>query len=206
MKTVRLLRLAAVTLFTGMLGHAAAGCSSSSDSSNPLAGTADLCTFARAPDNCWRSTLAAIDACIGTASTTGKLSADGKTCTSTDGSVVVTFTTAPDLTLKFEDRARDFTLTVGGKTCMKAHQANGAKNLQLSGPDGKTLDATATGTIEVVTCADGKKYGADVTTFLDKCADQLLGGGLPGTSGSGTATSDSFRFFGGKSPGYNCSL
>ena len=196
-------RLAVVTSFGFFLLRSAAGCSSSS-SSGSGGNSGDLCAFARASDSCWRTTIAAIDGCIGTNTTNGKLSADGKTCTSTDAKVVVTFTSPVDLTKPYDQRTRDFTLAVAGKTCLTMHQENGAKNMHIVGPDGKGLDVAVSGSSETVTCSDGKSYGGDATAFLTSCADQLLGGGLPGISDSGSATSDSLHLFSGKNPGYDC--
>jgi hypothetical protein len=133
------------------------------------------------------------------------LSADGKTCTYASGAQV-TFT--PALVLRIPDNADwNFTITNGGADCLHFENSKAGIKLVVSG---HTVTEGLSGAMGIrIACPDGTAYSnANALGLLDCNADAGVSlGGLPGNSGSSTATSVSVGLVGtsaGSVPLFDC--
>jgi hypothetical protein len=107
-----------------VLAMAAGACSSQSGGSSAPQGSLD-CAYLTSMNSCWKSVTAAAAACVPPAGQQGTMSADGKTCTYASGAVV---TFDNPLTASGSSGPWSFTLTTGGKTCLRWTQP--APNLE----------------------------------------------------------------------------
>lgn len=136
-----------------------------------------------AGDNCWKTTLSAASSCLPGSGATAAFSTDRQSCSYTGGPQVAFTGAVPNPVSA--DQLWNFTLATNGQTCLKLEQPDGS-TFRLTTSAG-TVTATASGSDEVVTCPDGKRYAGNGLALLD-CGSLT---NLPGRSSSyGTATAD----------------
>jgi hypothetical protein len=176
---------AAVARLAPLAALVLAACSSSGSSAVTLD-----CAYLASADNCWKQSVAAAATCVPSASAVGTLSADKKTCTYADGTVV-TFDPAFDPTAK----SGSFTITSGGKQCLHFQGQEGA-GLTLTTSLG-TFQEAVTGVGGVtLTCPDGSAHAGDGFSLLSCPSDGGSFGGLPGTQ-TNSSTSPTFSLLNG---------
>lgn len=185
-----------------ILGVLAPACSSSSS-----AAADDTCAFIADPANCYRTLVAAVDDCLTDASgdagtPSGKLSADGTSCTYTGGRTV-TFVGDARQYGGSSNPPTDVTVALGGKTCL--HLVTTAQSGAFTHPNGGILRLELTGSGETITCPDGSRHGIDIQKVFGGCGDAggVFSGGLPGTA-IGGGNSPSGRLVGQKKDAYSC--
>lgn len=132
------------------------------------------CAWLASNNNCWRSTLVVVASCAPPSTEVGTLSPDGRTCTFMTGHTL-RFDEPLTLPLPPAGSRFNFTLAVGGRTCLTFRQ-----------PDAQTYGATTSaGTVN--TASDGSDYGAEVicpggARYTTSDARSLLTCGDAGTS------------------------
>jgi hypothetical protein len=176
---------------TGLIAFA----SSCSDSSSGGPATAGFdCSFL-AGDNCWKQAVAVVAACAPPPGSTGKLSADGASCTFSNGAVVQ-FSTPVDLASASDPTKGPspwgLIVTVNGAPCFQFFSQ--ASGLQLVTSLGRFKEDIASGANVTLSCGGGVQYGGSEASFL-ACANE--GGALPGSFYSTSANSVTFGFSGG---------
>jgi len=169
------------------LGALALGCGGGDDDDNGKGGLAGApldCAWLDS-NNCWKTTVAAAASCVPDRSTTGTLSADGKTCTYASGTTV-DFATPVVLPLDFENEpAWNFTVTTGGQQCV-TYDSDPNSDLTLS-VQGMTVSEKSSGFSLQITCPDGSQYAAGNALDLLNCDNFFTDG--PGNEDSGSDTS-----------------
>ncbi len=165
---------------------AMAACGSSSGSAgNPLD-----CNWL-AGSNCYKATVSATSACLPDSTTSGTLSADGKTCTYANGQVI---TFEPPVMMPLSTgQPLHFTLTSGGTQCLKVDES-GSGSFTLTTTDG-TFASALQGGVLTATCPDGSSYGVSGSSAL-----ALLycdGGGTPPSTAVGSGTNSLQFWLGG---------
>ena len=161
--------------------------------------TDNICAFAEDNNNCWHSMTSDVAACMGQVPSgeTGTLNASGTTCTYPSGRTIefaIPLVTNTDLS----DKDVDFTVVVGGKTCLHYATSSNGNDISVTGPDGKMLtesSSSTTGTA-TVTCPSGSRFSGNGMSLLS-CMSASLGGGMPGTSYSWSSSSETLGLLGG---------
>jgi hypothetical protein len=161
---------------------AVGACSSQSGTSSTSGGGLLDCAYLTSVNNCWKSTTAAAARCVPSPTEQGTMSADGKTCTYASGPVI---TFDNPVTSSGSSGPWSFTLTTGGKTCVRLTQPSSHS---------QTL-TTSLGTLSValvgaqgdlsLTCPDGTTYSGPQSS-LSGCEKALPVVGI-GTGGSSAA-------------------
>jgi hypothetical protein len=139
------------------------GCSSSSNEMPNVGSFGDqaTCNFMQDKNNCLEQMLASIDACIASDATTpvATMSADGSTCSASDGRVSVTFD-PPLASTSTKPQGWDATIkNAAGATC--AHYVEHAQDegYTLTDGSGKTATLVYTAPHQVkFTCPDGSGW------------------------------------------------
>ena len=196
--------LLSVLSIGAVLGLFAPACSSSSDTAPD-----DTCGFIADPNNCYRRLLAAVDDCLTDANgdsgaiLSGKLSADGMSCTYASGRTVTFVGDARQYNAS--KTTVDVTVALGGKTCVH-YVAQPQSNVTITQPDGGVLKVTLAGAGETITCPDGSQHGIDALKLFGGCGDGggLFSGGLPGTETGTGGSSVSGSLVGMKHQAYSC--
>ena len=186
------------------LGLFAPACSSSSD-----AAPDDTCGFIADPNNCYRKLLATVDDCLtdangdGGASVSGKLSADGTSCTYASGRTVTFVGDARQYNAS--KTPIDVTVALGGKTCVH-YVGQPQSSVTITQPDGAVLTVKLAGLGETITCPDGSQHGIDAQKLFGGCGDAggLFNGGLPGTETGAGGNTVSGSLVGMKHQAYSC--
>jgi hypothetical protein len=163
-----------------------AACGSSSGSAgNPID-----CNWL-AGSNCYKATVSATSACLPDSTTSGALSADGKTCTYPSGQVI---TFDPPVMMPLSaDQLLHFTLTSGGTQCLKVDQG-GSGSFTVTTTDG-TFASTSQGGVLTATCPDGSSYSVSGSNALALLSCD--GGGTPPSTASGSGTNTLQFWLGG---------
>jgi hypothetical protein len=169
-------------------------------SSSDKAQVDNICAFAEDNNNCWRQMVSDIEACTGQipSGEQGTLNADGTACTYPSGRTIQ-FAIPLAVNTDLVDKDVDFTVLVGGRTCLHYVSNNASGSLSATGPDGKVLNETsnpATGTA-TVTCPDGSQFSGSGLSVLN-CLDASFGGGLPGTYYSWSTNNEELGLTGGQ--------
>ena len=137
------------------------------------------CNFVTGPDNCWKPFAANISACLGgRLHPTGKLGADGTTCTLEDA-VMVKLGSPCDPDGECDER--EVFMGREDKKCMEFHatvtkppneMGRGAGSFEIASAQG-TLKLEYDETKKILTCPDGKVYegSGDWKKELKDCAD-----------------------------------
>ena len=178
-----------ITAFFFSLSSSAAlvvACGTSGSSSGSPAGTLD-CNWLTGP-NCYGSTFSPALGCLPDPKATGKLSADGKTCTYAGGQVI---TFDSPVTLPLPSNAHvSFTLTGGGTQCLKVNQSS-TDSFTLTTSAG-TFVWTSGGGADSAVCPDGSSYAASGSSALQAalCASKTTGS--PAASVGGSSNSVEF--------------
>jgi hypothetical protein len=182
-------------LLGAALGALALGCGGGDDDgAGALAGAPLDCAWL-ASDNCWKTTVAAAASCVPDRSTSGTLSADGKTCTYASGTSV-DFAKPLPVPLVFDDEpAWDFTVTTAGEQCL-TYDAEPNSDLTLD-VRGMTFSERSQGLSLQVTCPDGSQYAAANAFDLFNCEDLFTD--APGNEDSHSDTSVNFGLLNGTS-------
>jgi len=123
---------------------------------SPDAGTDELPTFdwcSTGPDNCWKASLAALEACTPGRDDFGTLDADGVSCTYADGST----TRFASSVIPYDPNDVDATLQQDGAFC--ARVVRDGLGLQVETSLGVlTLEVDAAARRAEVSCPDGRRY------------------------------------------------
>jgi hypothetical protein len=165
------------------------GCGGGSSSGG---GTLDCAWLAG--DNCWKTTLADAADCLPPDTETGVLSADGKTCTFTNG---ITIAFATPLAVPPPDQATfNFTVTNGGVECLHFENPQRSTKLVVKGKTVQEGLAGATGL--AVSCPDGTSFSNPNAFSLFMCGDDGGAGlgSIPGEGWSSGGTDVSFELLG----------
>lgn len=177
--------IASIGSIAAVAGLAALVVAGSACSSSGAANVATLdCAYLASADNCWKQSVAAAATCVPPASSVGSLSADKKTCAYADGTVVA-FDAAFDPTAK----SRSFTITSGGKQCLRFSSQEGA-GMTLTTSLGTFQETISANAALTLTCPDGSAHTGAGLSLLSCTSDGGSFGGLPGyeTSSSTVAT------------------
>jgi hypothetical protein len=200
-----ILRHASAAFFCFAMTALGLGCSSDEQKSGKL------CDFLSNGDNCWKTTIKAIDDCLGAGdaggeSSTGTLSADKLTCTYASGKTVI-FDAVVDTSVPIDQRKRSFTLKNGAKTCGHVLIDEGDPFvIEMVGPDGKKTAYNANKTTGAMgySCGDGSTFTGNLldlgncgSHFFDQAGLSYIGP-MPGKGG------DTVYVLGSQSVGYSC--
>ena len=160
----------------------------------------NICAFAEDGNNCWHSIANEVDSCMGSVPSgeRGTLNASGTTCTYPSGRTIQ-FAIPLAVNTDLNDKDVDFTVVVGGKTCLHYATSNNGSNISVTGPDGKVvteLSNSSSGTA-TVTCPNGSQFSGNGMSLFS-CLDASLGGGMPGTYYSWSSSSETLGLLGGE--------
>jgi hypothetical protein len=203
-RTMRKSRRAALVLVCLLSVAATTGCTSSSQTAGG-GGPGNLCSFATNANNCWRQLVQSVDACLGAddaGQQRGTLSADGTTCAYASGRTIA-FAIPLDPTQSPMDRAKDFTVSVGGSACLHFVEVP-KSSISATGPDGRTLQEVvdAVSGEMVINCPD-RSYASGNALGLFTCGDAALAA-LPGVPGTAWSSNSSLSLIGGSVALYDC--
>jgi len=168
---------AVASIAVGAFACGSGGGDSSGSSANAL-----TCSWFDGP-NCFKIAIDAAMSCLPSASVVGTLSADGKTCTYSDGHLV---TFDPPLTVPLSDsQLSNFTITDNGAACLSWNQPS-TGNFTVRTSAG-TFNQTTMGAVVSMVCPDGTTWstsGVEGDVALSQCD-----GGPNENPGAGPLTS-----------------
>ncbi len=104
--------------------------------------------------NCWKASLQAVTECLPPVEEKGTLSADGRSCSYTQGHLL-TFRRPVDMQ-RLDQQVWDFTLEKDGQSCLSLSEPSETK-LVLTTPLGTFLEEAKNMGVQF-TCPDGKQY------------------------------------------------
>jgi len=180
------------------------GCSSSGDDDDDDAFEGEPLECAWFTEqNCWISTFAGAPSCVPPSSETGVLSADGRSCTYTNGSSVVFRQPLVFPNLDDADEDNDFieswNFTVkasDGSDCIRYEESDSGKQVVVRG---QAYTELYRGFGMQVTCPDGKKYATPNAFDLLECDDYFSNAPSSAYAYSGSSISFSFGGLGSAS-------
>lgn len=163
------------------------------------------CKWVNDTKNCWRTFVTAVDGCLANPVGTvrGTLTSDDASCSYPSGGRTIAFAIAP-MPDGGPDRAdRDFTASLGAKTCLHYVEHAATVGFTATGPIG-TLTYSAVGNDVTVVCPDGARFEGDALAVAKLCGPAVFAGGTPDRTAVESAGVVRFQLAGMKDVVYAC--